>query len=134
MFPFLSRAQQTSFIKVVETASKSLRIVDLMFEYPKSDYLFYCVCFEYILSTHNSDAIKGLYRQLKQNESIYSIKRIREDFVTSILSYAQLQENTPIYIQLGQRVASFLIDETLSFGYKNGQDIISKTKSFWAEL
>ena len=115
-----------------------------MFQHPKEDYLYYWIWFEYILESHDSEVIKEVYSNLKAHESIYEIKRFREQFVTGIyyrfywdlalLDYQKYHESTPIYIQLGQRIVSFLIDETLSFGYKNGEEIEKKARSFWAEI
>ena len=122
----------------------NIAISDLMFNHPKQEYLYYCIWFEYILESHESETIKLIYDTLKNKESVYEIKRFREQFITgkyncfinylALLDYQKHHESTPIYVQLGQRIVSFLIDETLSFGYKNAADIEKKARSFWAEI
>ena len=59
-----------------------IAISTLMFQHPKEDYLYYWVWFEYILESHASETINQIYSELKDKESIYSIKRFREQFVT----------------------------------------------------
>lgn len=57
-----------------------------MFNHPKQEYLYYCICFEYILESHESDTIKAIYDTLKSKESVYEIKRFREQFITGKLN------------------------------------------------
>lgn len=52
---------------------------------PETEYLYYCVVFEYMLSSYDSEAIELMYNFLKKGVSAFHLKRVREDFVSGEL-------------------------------------------------
>ena len=131
-FAVLSKVQQKNVVQLLANTIETKNwFGQCLLDLDRKEWLYYWVCFEYILSIIENDVLEEFYKNLTEGISFYEIKRIREDFISDLIDLKQIDDSFPLFEQIAQRICHILVDEVLTFSNKSNANTEQQAKLFW---